>query len=48
LDLKSGFRIFDRDEDSVINFEDFSNTITQTLNMKLHPEEIEFYFKKLK
>eukprot|EP00825_Cyclidium_porcatum_P021055 TRINITY_DN2360_c0_g1_i14.p1 TRINITY_DN2360_c0_g1~~TRINITY_DN2360_c0_g1_i14.p1 ORF type:complete len:285 (+),score=40.25 TRINITY_DN2360_c0_g1_i14:136-990(+) len=48
LGLITAFGIFDRNQDKVIDFNDFHSTLIGTLNMKMHDQEIEVYYKHLK
>ena len=40
LHLLATFRLFDRDEDTIINIEDFSNGIKNILGLKMNQQEI--------
>ncbi|KRX02670.1 C2 domain [Pseudocohnilembus persalinus] len=48
LGLRTAFLIFDRDQDKVIGYEDFSKTVQETLNLKISTQEMEFYYRRLK
>lgn len=48
LGLRTAFLIFDRDQDKVIDYDDFHKTVIETLNLKITDKELEFYFRKLK
>lgn len=47
LGLITSFAIFDRNQDKIIDFNDFYQTITGTLNLKMLDQEIDVYFKRL-
>ena len=43
----SAFKLFDKDEDSIINLDDFSNGIRNILGLKLNQSEIHFFYSKI-
>ncbi|CAD8068862.1 unnamed protein product [Paramecium primaurelia] len=43
----TAFRVFDKDQDQIITFEDFANGLKNVLSIKMNPQEMQVYYSKL-